>query len=54
MTKPKPLEIWLVRFPFSDLTSTKLRPALVLASHREELIILGIFSKILAGELRET
>jgi mRNA interferase MazF len=54
MTKPKPLEIWLVRFPFSDLTSTKLRPAVVLAVHREEFIILGIYSKVPAGELRET
>ncbi len=54
MTKPKILEIWLVRFPFSDLTSTKLRPALVLAEHREDLIILGIFSKIPVGEIRET
>jgi mRNA interferase MazF len=54
MMKPKVLEIWLVRFPFSDLTSTKLRPALVLAVHREELIILGIFSKIPAADLRET
>jgi len=54
MTKPKPLEIWLVRFPFSDLTATKLRPALVLAVHREEAIILGIFSKVPVGTLRET
>jgi mRNA interferase MazF len=54
MMKPKPSENWLVRFPFSDLTSTKLRPALVLAVHREELIILGIFSRIPAGDLRET
>ncbi|WP_341529737.1 type II toxin-antitoxin system PemK/MazF family toxin [Nostoc sp. UHCC 0302] len=54
MTKPKTSEIWLVRFPFSDLTSTKLRPALILAVHREELIILGIFSKIPVGELGET
>lgn len=54
MTKPKVSEIWLVHFPFSDLTSTKLRPALVLAVHREELIILGIFSKIPQGELRQS
>lgn len=54
MSKPQALDIWLVRFPFSDLSSTKLRPALVLAVHREELIILGIFSKIPVGELRET
>lgn len=53
-TKPKPSEIWLVRFPFSDLTSTKLRPALVLVTHREEFIILGIFSKVPEGELYDT
>ncbi len=46
MPNPKPGEIWLVRFPFSDLTSTKVRPAFVLATHRQEAIILGIFSKI--------
>lgn len=54
MSSPKPAEIWLVRFPFSDLTSTKVRPALVLAVHRQEVIILGIFSKIPTGELRES
>ncbi|MCT7952638.1 type II toxin-antitoxin system PemK/MazF family toxin [Ancylothrix sp. C2] len=54
LNKPKYGEIWLVRFPFSDLTSTKVRPALVIAVHREELIILGIFSKIPTVELRET
>ena len=52
--KPKIREIWLVSFPFSDLTTTKLRPALVIANHREEVIILGIFSKIPAEILRET
>lgn len=46
MPDPKPGEIWLVRFPFSDLTSTKVRPAFVIATHRQEAIILGIFSKI--------
>jgi mRNA interferase MazF len=46
MPNPKPGEIWLVRFPFSDLTSTKVRPAFVLATHRQEAIILGIFSKV--------
>ncbi len=54
MTKAKVTEIWLVRFPFSDLTSTKLRYALVLAVHREESIILGIFEKIPVEQLRET
>ncbi|MBD2627838.1 type II toxin-antitoxin system PemK/MazF family toxin [Trichormus variabilis] len=52
--KPKVNEIWLVAFPFSDLSSNKLRPALVIAIHREEVIILGIFSKIPDGDLRET
>ena len=28
MLNPKPGEIWLVRFPFSDLTSTKVRGCL--------------------------
>jgi mRNA interferase MazF len=54
MPNPKPAEIWLVKFPFSDLTSTKLRPALVLAVHREEVIILGILEKIPDGDLRDT
>lgn len=52
--QPNCYEIWLVRFPFSDLASNKLRPALVIARHRQELIILGIFSKIPSGELRNT
>lgn len=53
MMKPKSLEIWLVRFPFSDLTATKLRPALILSVHREEFIILGIFSKVPTDDLSE-
>ena len=54
MPKPQPGEIWLVRFPFSDLTATKLRPALILSVHREEVIIVGIFSKIPAGSLQNS
>lgn len=54
MSTPNPNEIWLVRFPFSDLTTTKIRPALVLTVHREEFIILGIFSRIPSIEWRET
>ncbi len=54
MSKPQPGEIWLVRFPFSDLTSAKLRPALILAVHRDEVIILGIFSKIPTGKLQNS
>jgi len=54
VSKPQPGEIWLVRFPFSDLTAAKLRPALILAIHREEVIIVGIFSKIPAGDLQNS
>ncbi|NEP83670.1 MAG: type II toxin-antitoxin system PemK/MazF family toxin [Okeania sp. SIO3B3] len=54
MSNPKPQEIWLVRFPFSDLNSTKVRPALILAVHREEAIILGIFSKVTNSNLPKT
>jgi mRNA interferase MazF len=36
----------LVNFPFTDLLSSKVRPALVLAPHGDDVIILGIFSKI--------
>ena len=54
MSKPQAGEIWLVRFPFRDLTSAKLRPALILAVHREEVIILGIFSKIPNGKIQNS
>jgi len=46
MMMPKRGEIWLVRFPFSDLSSAKLRPALVWAIHGEDVILIGIFSRI--------
>ncbi len=54
MMKPQPNEIWLVQFPFSDLTSNKLRPALVISLHREDAILIGIFSKIPIGLLKNT
>ena len=38
-----------MRFPFTDLTSTKLRPALVWAVHGEDVILLGIFSRVPGG-----
>ena len=51
---PKRGEVWLVRFPFSDLSSTKRRPAFVLAVHGEDVIVLGIFSRVPSGPLRKT
>ena len=52
--KPKRGEIWLVRFPFTDLTSTKLRPSLVWVEHRTDLIAIGIFSRVPADALPQT
>jgi mRNA interferase MazF len=42
----EPGTIVLVNFPFIDLQSSKVRPALVLTSKRDDVVILGIFSKI--------
>lgn len=39
-----PGDVVLVRFPFTDLTTTKVRPAVVLATHGDDLTIVGIFS----------
>lgn len=51
---PKPEEIWLVRFPFTDLTSAKVRPALILTTYKQDIIISGIFSKIPTSALSNT
>ncbi len=47
-------EIWLVRFPFTDLTTTKVRPALVWAVFEEDVVVIGVFSRMPARPLRET
>jgi len=40
----QPGDVVLVRFPFTDLTTSKLRPAVILATHADDLTIVGIFS----------
>ncbi len=42
----KPGDVVLVNFPFTDLVSSKVRPAIVITVKGEDVIILGIFSKI--------
>ena len=49
----KPGTIVLVNFPFTDLQSSKVRPALVITKKGDDVIILGIFSKTI-DELRES
>jgi mRNA interferase MazF len=44
--KCEPGTVVLVSFPFTDHQSSKVRPALVLSSKGEDVIILGIFSKV--------
>lgn len=46
--------MWLVRFPFTDLTSSKVRPALIVAIHKDDVIVLGIFSRVPAMPLLDT
>ena len=48
MSKYQRGDVVLVRFPFTDLSSSKFRPALVISSFREDYIIIGIFSRRLS------
>ena len=39
-------DIVLINFPFTNLINSKIRPALIITDRKEDVIVLGIFSKI--------
>jgi len=42
----EPSTVVLVNFPFTDLQSSKVRPAIILTQKGDDVIIVGIFSKV--------
>jgi len=50
----KPGEIWLVNFPFTDGSSTKLRPVLVVSADKfsvdGDTVVVPISSQVFAGD----
>lgn len=43
-------DITLIPFPFTDLSSHKTRPALVLGSHHDDIVVAFITSKVIKQE----
>ncbi|MGR3317305.1 MAG: type II toxin-antitoxin system PemK/MazF family toxin [Candidatus Anammoxibacter sp.] len=39
-------DIVLVNFPFTNLAGSKVRPALIISKKKEDIIVVGIFSKL--------
>jgi mRNA interferase MazF len=46
MTKYRAGDVVLVRFPFTDMTSAKVRPAVVISTKKQDVIVIGVFSRV--------